>query len=91
MHQLVDAYKTARDSGAKRFGLHTMMVSNELSYEYMVETAHMLLEAAEWINRKLDIVFEFINIGGGLGIPYKPEDKPLDLNKMVEGITTLLE
>jgi diaminopimelate decarboxylase len=89
--QLVDAYKTARDLGAQRFGLHSMMVSNELSYEYMVETAHMLLEAAERINRELDIVFEFINIGGGLGIPYKPDDKPLDLNKMAEGITALLD
>jgi diaminopimelate decarboxylase len=88
--QLVDAYKTAKDLGAKRFGLHTMMVSNELSYEYMVETANMLLEVAERINRELDIVFEFINIGGGLGIPYKPEDKPLDLNKMADGITKLL-
>jgi diaminopimelate decarboxylase len=56
----------------------------------MVETANMLLEVAERINRELDIVFEFINIGGGLGIPYKPEDKPLDLNKMADGITKLL-
>jgi diaminopimelate decarboxylase len=88
--QLVDAYRTAREFGAKRFGLHTMMVSNELSYEYMVETAKMLLEAAEWLNRELDMVFEFINIGGGLGIPYKPDDKPLDLNKMAEGITGLM-
>jgi diaminopimelate decarboxylase len=87
--QLVEAYKAAREFGAKRFGLHTMLVSNELNYEYMLETAAMLLEVAEWINAELGIVFDFINIGGGLGIPYKPEDKPLDLNKMAEEITTL--
>jgi diaminopimelate decarboxylase len=85
--QIVDAYKSARASGAKRFGLHTMLVSNELNYEYMVETAGMLLEVAERVNAKLGIVFEFINIGGGFGIPYQPEDKPLNMTKMAEEIT----
>ena len=87
--QLADAYKAARDLGAKCFGLHTMLVSNELNYKYMVETAGMLLEVAEWINKELGIAFDFINIGGGFGIPYKPEDKPLDLHKMAEDITSL--
>ena len=87
--RLAEAYKAAREFGAKHFGLHTMLVSNELNYEYMVETAAMLLEVAEWINEELGIVFDFINIGGGLGIPYKPEDNPLDLHKMAEEITTL--
>ena len=87
--QIVDAYKSARDLGAKSFGLHTMLVSNELNYEYMVETAGMLLEVAERAHAKLGIVFEFINIGGGFGIPYQPEDKPLDMNKLAEEITTL--
>ena len=87
--QIEDAYKVARDLGAQRFGLHTMLVSNELNYEYMVETAGMLLEVADRINTKLGIVFEFINIGGGFGIPYLPEDKPLDMRKMAEKIATL--
>lgn len=50
----------ARDAGAKRFGLHTMLVSNERDYRSMVQTTQMLLEQAE-----LNIEFEFINIGGG--------------------------
>jgi diaminopimelate decarboxylase len=87
--QIVDAYKLARDMGARRFGLHIMLVSNELKYEYMVETADMLLEIAELVNAKLGIVFEFINIGGGFGIPYRPEDNPLDMNAMAEKITAL--
>jgi diaminopimelate decarboxylase len=80
--QLPDAYRTAKELGAKRFGLHTMLVSNELNYEYMVQTAAMLLEMVEWINRDLGIFFEFVNIGGGFGIPYRPEDNPLNLNAM---------
>jgi diaminopimelate decarboxylase len=85
--QLVDAYKAAMDQGARRFGLHTMLVSNERDHRYMVQTAHMLLERIEAISERLGIAFEFINIGGGLGIPYKPDDAPLNLDAMASGIT----
>ena len=89
--QLLDAYKKAKERGAKRFGLHTMLASNELNYTYMVETARALLERIEWISSQLDITFEFINIGGGLGIPYKPEDPALDIAAMSKEITALFE
>jgi diaminopimelate decarboxylase len=84
--QLLDAYQTAKGRGAKRFGLHTMLVSNELNYKYMVQTNEMLLELVEWISRELGIVFEFVNIGGGFGIPYRPQDEPLNLNAMAEAM-----
>ncbi len=84
--QLLDAYKAAKGLGASRFGLHTMLVSNELNDEYIVETARMLLEVAEWIGQELGIGFEFVNIGGGLGIPNKPEEQPLNLVAMANGI-----
>ena len=87
--QLVSAYGKARDLGATRFGLHSMMASNELNYSYMVDTAQMLLETAEFISNRLGIQFELINIGGGFGIPYKPEDAPLDLEAMAREITDL--
>jgi diaminopimelate decarboxylase len=87
--QLVSAYGAARDRGASRFGLHSMMASNELNYSYMVDTARMLLETAEHISAKLDIRFEIINIGGGFGIPYKPEAVPLNLPAMAQEITIL--
>lgn len=87
--QLLDAYRKAKARGARRFGLHTMLASNELNYTYMVETAHMLLDLVKWISAELDIRFEFINIGGGLGIPYKPEDAPLDIEPMGAEITAL--
>jgi diaminopimelate decarboxylase len=80
--QLLDAYRQAQARGAKRFGLHTMLASNELNHAYMVETARMLLERADWISQQLGIRFEFINIGGGLGIPYRPDEKPLDIAGM---------
>ncbi len=89
--QIIDAYRQAKARGAKRFGLHSMLASNELHYSYMVQTAAMLLELAEDISRELGITFEFINIGGGLGIPYRPDQHPLDLTAMGEEITLLFQ
>jgi diaminopimelate decarboxylase len=89
--QLLDAYRQAKELGASRFGLHTMLASNELNYSYMVETARMLLEAVQWISSELDIRFEFINIGGGLGIPYRPEDAPLDIDALAKEVTALFD
>jgi diaminopimelate decarboxylase len=87
--QIVNAYKTARALGARRFGLHTMLISNELSYAYMVETAAMLLEVVEWVSEELNIDFDFINLGGGLGIAYQPEQEPLDIDSMADEISDL--
>jgi len=87
--QIVSAYKAARALGARRFGLHTMLISNELNYAYMVETAAMLLEIVEWVAAELKIDFDFINIGGGLGIPYRPEQEPLDIDSMAAEIAEL--
>ncbi len=84
--RLIEAYRTARDRGARRFGLHTMLASNERDHTYMVQTAAMLLEQVERIATALDIRFEFINIGGGLGIPYRTADTPLDLEAMARTI-----
>jgi len=85
--QVVEAYRRARERGAKRFGLHTMVASNELDYTYMVETARMVLEIAELVETELGIQFEFVNIGGGFGIPYRPDQAPLNIAAMAEEIT----
>ena len=87
--QIVYAYRAARARGARRFGLHTMLISNELSYAYMVETAAMLLEVVEQVSAELKIDFDFINLGGGLGIPYRPEQEPLDIDSMADAISDL--
>ena len=87
--QIVHAYKTARDLGARRFGLHTMLISNELSHAYMVETAAMLLEVVELVSQELNTDFDFINLGGGLGIPYQPGQAPLDIDSMADEISDL--
>ncbi|MEW8084013.1 MAG: diaminopimelate decarboxylase [Candidatus Thiodiazotropha endolucinida] len=87
--QLLEAYRKAMQRGARRFGLHTMLASNELNHAYMVETARMLLDRVVSLSEKLGIQFEFINIGGGLGIPYRPQEKPLDIVSMGREIADL--
>ncbi len=77
--QVLDAYKMAIKRGAKRFGVHTMIISNERNYLYMVETVKMLLDVMDMVISALGIKFEFFNISGGVGIPYRPEDKPFDM------------
>lgn len=89
--QIIDAYRQAKSLGVKRFGIHTMLASNELNYEYMVQTSQMLLDLIADISEELAITFEFINIGGGLGIPYEPGVAGLDLTAMGKEITALFK
>ena len=89
--QLFDAYKKAADLGAKRFGLHTMIASNELSNEYFVETGRMLYDLCVELKQALGIDMEFINIGGGMGIPYKKEQKAVDYEFIAQGIKSAYE
>jgi diaminopimelate decarboxylase len=77
--QLYECYSKVRSLGAQRFGLHTMVISNELDPNYFVETARMMFELAVDLKRKLNIGIEVINLGGGIGIPYRPEQEPVDL------------
>lgn len=89
--QIIDAYRQAKSLGVKRFGVHTMLASNELNHEYMVQTSQMLLELIAEISGELGITFEFINIGGGLGIPYEPGVTGLNLRAMGREITALFK
>lgn len=84
--QIFEAYKICKEKGVKRFGLHTMVASNELNPDYFVETATLLFNLAAKVKEKVGITFEFVNLGGGLGIPYKPGDKAVDYDYIARGI-----
>lgn len=84
--QLFEGYRSVRDKGVKRFGLHAMIASNELNPQYFVDTAKMLFALAAELSGNLGIRFEFINIGGGIGIAYRPEQEPVDLELVSRGI-----
>ncbi len=84
--QLFDAYRICKERGVKRFGLHTMIASNELNPDYFIDTAKLLFELVADLSRTVKIDFEFVNLGGGFGIPYKPGVKPLDMDYISSGI-----
>ncbi|MDY6820859.1 MAG: diaminopimelate decarboxylase [Deferribacterota bacterium] len=84
--QMFEAYKIMKEKGSKRFGIHTMVASNELNADYFVETVDILIDLVIEIHREHNINFEFINMGGGIGIPYKPEEKPVDVFYVSEKI-----
>lgn len=89
--QLIPAYRRAREHGARRFGLHTMVCSNELDYTRMIDTARMLLRLVESVEKALGISFEFINLGGGIGIPYRPDEKPFDIDSFGRELKSVLD
>ena len=77
--QLLESIAMCRDCGVKHFGIHTMIVSNELNADYFRETADMMFKLAVKIKKIMGIEIEFINLGGGIGIPYTPEQEPIDI------------
>ena len=84
--RLIKGYSVCKGKGVKRFALHTMVASNELSIPYHIETARMLFELAVEIKEKAGVRLEFINLGGGVGIPYKPEQEAVDYQVLAAGI-----
>jgi len=84
--QLFEGYRTLKGRGVRRFGLHAMVASNELDPRYFIATAAMLFELAAEISRETGIRFEFVNMGGGIGIPYRPEETAVDLGAVSAGI-----
>lgn len=87
--QIIDGYVAARELGVRRFGLHTMVASNELNPQFFVDTAEMLFHLALEVLEKTGVRIEFLNLGGGMGIPYRPDQEPLDVNQISTGIRQL--
>jgi len=80
--QMFEAYEVARQHGVKRFGMHTMVASNMLQHEFFLYTAKTCFELVQKIEQKLGIRIEFVNLGGGFGIAYRPDQTPLDITRL---------
>ncbi len=77
---VLPAYRMAREAGIRRFGAHMMPGSCITDPEYFAYITELLMDIIGRVGRELDIQFEFIDLGGGLGIPYKPDEAPLDID-----------
>lgn len=89
--QLLQGYTRCRKLGARHFGLHAMVVSNELNVDSLLDTARMLFELGVLVKRELALEVEFINLGGGIGVAYRPEDTPIDLAIFGAGVRKLYD
>ena len=89
--QLFEAYARCKEEGIERFGLHTMVASNELNPDFFIDTADILFDLCVEIKQRLGIKIEFVDLGGGVGIPYRPEQKAVDLGYVARGIKKIYD
>lgn len=89
--QLIQAYIDLKEAGAKRFGLHSFLASNTVTNEYYPTLAKILFEVAVEIKEKTGISLSFINLSGGIGIPYTPDKEPNDILAIGEGVRKAYE
>lgn len=80
--QLFEAYRKLKDLGVKKFGLHAMLQSCSLDETYYPKLCEELFPLAVEIREKTGITISFIDLSGGIGIPYRPEEKPVDIGRI---------
>ncbi|MDO8494304.1 MAG: diaminopimelate decarboxylase [Deltaproteobacteria bacterium] len=85
----LEAYRLAQSHGVKEFGVHMMTGSCVTDPQYFADVTRKLLDCVGKIAKSLKIRFSFIDVGGGFGIPYEPNDASLDIGKAAELVTTI--
>lgn len=89
--QIIEAYKILKEKGAKRFGMHAFLASNTLTNDYYPTLARIMFKAAVEIKEKSGVELSFINLSGGVGIPYKPDQPANDIAVIGEGVRKAFE
>lgn len=84
--QILEAVAYCKEHGVKRFGLHAMVVSNELDVTGLIGTAELIFDLALEVKNITGVEVEFVDFGGGIGVAYKPEQKPVNFVSLSEGI-----
>ena len=89
--QLFEAFRILKDKGAKRFGIHAFLASNTVTNEYYPMLAKVLFEVAVKLKEETGADIRFINLSGGIGIPYRPDQEPNDIRVIGEGVRQVYE
>ena len=89
--QIIEAYKILKEKGAKKFGMHAFLASNTLTNDYYPTLARIMFKAAVEIKEKSGVEISFINLSGGVGIPYKPDQPANDIAVIGEGVRKAFE
>lgn len=88
---LTSTYQTLKAAGTERFGLHAMLLSNNRSWQNHADVARLLFQTAKEIAEEVGIEFSFINLGGGIGVAYAPEDEPFDYEAFAQAVAEAYE
>lgn len=89
--QIFEAYKILKAKGAKEFGIHAFLASNTVTNDYYPMLAEVLFKLAVELKEKTGCHITFINLSGGVGIPYKPDQEPNDIIAIGEGVRKVYE
>ncbi len=89
--QLIDGFTRLKKKGVKHFGIHSFLASNTISNEYYPKLASILFELAVELRDKTGADIKFINLSGGIGVPYHPDEKPNDIYAIGEGVRKAYE
>lgn len=89
--QIFDAFRILKEKGAEEFGIHAFLASNTVANEYYPELAKRLFELAVKLKEETGANIKFINLSGGVGIPYTPDQKPNDIRVIGEGVRKVYE
>lgn len=84
--QLFEGFKVLKEKGAKNFGIHAFLASNTVTNDYYPELARQLFELAVELEKETGADIKFINLSGGIGIPYRPDQEPNDIKVIGEGV-----
>lgn len=89
--QMVEAYRILMKKGVKHFGIHAFLASNTVTNEYYPMLAEQLFELAVKLREETGAHIKFINLSGGVGIPYTPDQEPNDIYEIGEGVRKAYE
>lgn len=89
--QLFEGFRVLKEKGAKNFGIHAFLASNTVTNEYYPTLAKILFETAVKLKEETGADIKFINLSGGIGIPYKPDEEPNDIKAIGEGVRKVYE
>ncbi|MBS1315952.1 MAG: diaminopimelate decarboxylase, partial [Anaerotignum sp.] len=89
--QMKEAFKLLKEKGAKHFGIHAFLASNTKSNDYYPMLAKIIFELAVELKNELDIHIAFINLSGGVGVPYEPDEFECDIMAIGEGVRRVYE
>ena len=84
--QMSEAFRILKEKGAKEFGIHAFLASNTVTNEYYPMLAKVLFEQAVRLQKETGVHIRFINLSGGIGIPYKPDQEPNDIRMIGDGV-----